>query len=456
MELIYETPGSVDVGIIEGASLDLAYGVGEDGEDSFDLTASPEYTLVKNARIYIEGTEYGGVVRERKSRTKNGDIVWKGQTWHGILADRVICPDSGADHYIVSGDLNTIIGTVISRLGLGYLFTAATVSSGITTTGYQFYRYVDGYNGLRGLCNSKGAKLHLEYDQTLKKVILSAVAIHDYSTDEELSSDLFSFVVVDDMVPVNHLICMGTGELKDRLRVDLYADASGNVSQTQSITGEDLRELYYDDNNSDHDQLVENGTKKLKELQETSSVKVDVNDDTFSADIDDIIGGHDYDTGIDASASITKKIVKLENDVTTVEYTSGTNTGHISLVENAETMDIREIAATADSAMATAKDAATVSISSSHGLVFKDNAISTLLTCYVFRPGGERIENIADLQTAFGSSAHIEWRYKRNGDADWGTILSSDSRISRSGFDFAVSPADVDEKTSFEASVVID
>ena len=112
--------------------------------------------------------------------------------------------------------------------------------------------------------------------------------------------------------------------------------------------------------------------------------------------------------------------------------------------------------ATAKTAVATAKDAATITITSTHGLVFKSNAISTVLTVSVFQPGGNRIDNQAALIAAFGPTARIEWGWQREDEDGWSTILASDSRLSNDGFALSVSPADVDARTSFEASVVVD
>ena len=112
--------------------------------------------------------------------------------------------------------------------------------------------------------------------------------------------------------------------------------------------------------------------------------------------------------------------------------------------------------ATAETAVATAKDAATITITSTHGLVFKSNAISTTLVVSVFQPGGNRIDDQAALVAAFGSTARIEWGWQREDEDGWSTILASDSRLSNNGFSLVVSPADVDARTSFEASVVVD
>lgn len=358
-------PDGTEMGFLKGATLDLAYGAddgsddssqsGISGENDFELTAPSEYVLTKGARIIIDGTPYGGIVRKRKSDTADDNIVWSGQTWHGLLADRVISPPSGGDYLTVAGELNGIIDYIIDRLGLSSIFQIPSGGSGHSIGNYNFNRYIDGYNGLRKVCAIGGCRLNMVYDHTIGKIVISAVPIHDYSKDEELSSDLFSFTVDDDQLPVNHLICMGSGELAARVRIDLFADTSGNVSQSQSITGEDVRELYYDDNNSEYDDLMKNGKKKLKELQDTSTIDITVNDDTFEAEIDDIIGGHDYSTGINVSSAITKKVIKVEDESISITYTCGTDSGHINLSESSEHMDISEISESASVAQALAK-----------------------------------------------------------------------------------------------------
>ena len=103
-----------------------------------------------------------------------------------------------------------------------------------------------------------------------------------------------------------------------------------------------------------------------------------------------------------------------------------------------------------------AKDAATITITSTHGLVFKSNAISTTLIVTVYQPGGNKITDLAGLTAAFGATARIEWGWQREDEDGWSTILSTDSRLGNDGFSLVVSPADVDARTSFEASVVVD
>jgi hypothetical protein len=145
--------------------------------------------------------------------------------------------------------------------------------------------------------------------------------------------------------------------------------------------------------------------------------------------------------------------------ITTVGAANSTRTSTVTGVigrGQEQANEVTEAVDTANTAVTTAKDAATITITSTHGLVFKDSAISTTLMVVVFRPGGGRIEDQAALTAAFGSSAHIEWRWRRDDADEWSTILSSDSRLSDDGFSFTVSPEDVNDRTSFEASIMVD
>lgn len=122
--------------------------------------------------------------------------------------------------------------------------------------------------------------------------------------------------------PTNHLIGLGEGELASRSVVHWYADADGNVSQTQSLFGVDEVTATYDYSNADDDELDENTREKLEELQGEGEVDVTVNDG-LDLDIGDIVTGRDNSGGVTVTAEITKKIVKLEAGVPSVSYEVG-------------------------------------------------------------------------------------------------------------------------------------
>ena len=100
------------------------------------------------------------------------------------------------------------------------------------------------------------------------------------------------------------------------------------------------------------------------------------------------------------------------------------------------------------------EDAVLVHIDSSAGNAFKNNSVSTVLRAVVFH-GTRRLPDGAALRAEFGPTARVEWRWQRMGEDRFGTISASDSRLSEDGMALAISPADVDEKTDFLASLVV-
>lgn len=153
---------------------------------------------------------------------------------------------------------------------------------------------------------------------------ISAAPRHDYSQDEEFDSDLVDFQAKKNHNSVNHLICLGKGELQDRTVIHLYADGQGNISQTQTFTGLDEYAAVYDYPNAESvDDLKADGTDKLKELWEPDELSIDFTGDSDSYDIGDVVGAYDNVTRLSVCAEITKKIVKVKNGQITISYEVG-------------------------------------------------------------------------------------------------------------------------------------
>lgn len=101
------------------------------------------------------------------------------------------------------------------------------------------------------------------------------------------------------------------------------------------------------------------------------------------------------------------------------------------------------------------EDATTLRIDSSRGTVFKNSAVSTVLSAVIYK-GPKRITDIDTLKSEYGSSAYLEWKWQRMGEDTFGTILSTDSRIGNDGFTFTLSPDDVDTKAVFLCNLITD
>ena len=317
MDLIYANEKREDIGALLDYSFDLAFGA---DENNFELTVGRQHHCCKAGYfLYVEGTEYGGVIDSIK--VDNEEVIYKGRTWHGILANKVLCPDSEKDYLTVSGEANSVLNQLITRLDLADVFTVSSEDSLINVS-YQFVRYIDGYTGFRKMLVDKNAKLKFTYKEGM--VELSAVPLIDYSQDEQFDDDQIELDIEKVYTGINHLICLGSGELKDRQVIHLYADSKGNISHTQAYTGIDERVAIYDYANVESlEDLEQGGIDKLKEYLAEGKVSMDFEAEETVYDIDDIVGSKDNITGIEVTASITKKIVTINKGLINIEYKVG-------------------------------------------------------------------------------------------------------------------------------------
>ena len=312
--LIYTNTSHVDVGAIQTFEMDLAFGA---DEQDFEIAFSkPE--LSGGELLYIDGTEYGGIIDAVTHSTETDSAIYKGRTWHGMLAGKIVKPPSGSDYYTLSGDANTCIASLLTKVGLSSVMTARSSSAGITVN-YQFERFCNAYDGLLKMLASANAILRIERHDGITELWAETRT----TITDEADSDLMDFAVTDNHRVPNHLVCAGEGELKDRVVVDLYADASGNVSQTQSLTGVDEIAVLYNYNNADSAELIAEGTKELQSYQQGGGADLQVNS-KGDWHVGDKIQVRDNRSGTVITSVIAKKIVKVKDGVLSVDYEVGT------------------------------------------------------------------------------------------------------------------------------------
>ena len=317
MDLIFTNAKRVDQGVLDTHSFDLSYGA---EENDFELTLGvDEPTLEADACVYIEGTEYGGVVGGLKASTNGKTITYKGRTWHGILNSKVIQPDPGEDYLVVSGDAHEVLSFLIDRLGLSGLFVSAEELSGVSVSSYKFNRYCKCYDGIRKMLASANAKLKIAWEN--RAVHLSAEPIADY-TDAPVDGDVATLTVVQNKAKVNHLICLGKGDLAEREVIHLYVDQFGRIGDFQYYTG--LVEIADTYENSGSDDLRKDGIEHLTELRNTDSAEISLSEsEGLVYDIGDIVGASEYKSGISVAATVTQKIIKIQNGVVSTKYKTG-------------------------------------------------------------------------------------------------------------------------------------
>lgn len=320
MDLIYMNSQRQDVGVMKDYTLDLAFGADENDIEC-KVTRSNHCCEV-GFYLYLEGTEYGGIIDSIGVDTAVGVITYSGRTWHGILESKVVEPDPGEDYLTVSGEANTVLASLVSRIGLGALFTTSTVASGINVSRYKMNRYIGGYEGIRKMLKASGAKLQIAFKDGM--VELSAVPLVDYSQDEQFDTDQIDFSIKKNSCPINHVVCLGKGELKEREVIHLYADKNGTVSHTQSITGlSEVTAVYDYPNAESSEELEQGGVDLLAEAWNSDEIHVNFSASDASYDIGDVVGAVELVTGVSVRSEITKKIVSIDKGNITISYEMG-------------------------------------------------------------------------------------------------------------------------------------
>ncbi|WP_411329283.1 hypothetical protein [Blautia hansenii] len=319
MEFLVCNAEKMEVGLLsEHVSIDLDIG---DTNDAEIITEKGH--LDYGMYLICPGTEYGVLLEEKNSWTNDEEETWKGNTFRGFLKQLIICPPPGYDYLTVSGDAHEVLRQVLGNAFDG-MFTIPKESSGITLNG-SFDRYTDALTGFEKLLDVKGARLNIEIKQGGPNepffVVLSAVPKSNLSTEIEYSQD--SQVAIhfsESRRGINHLICLGKGELKDRQVVHLYAQKDGSIVQDKPYyTGLKERTAVYDYKDVESvEELIKGGKERLKELMDYRKMEMDVQD--LEAQIGDTIAGRDYDTGFYLQKPIVGKIVRIEDGEFSVEY----------------------------------------------------------------------------------------------------------------------------------------
>lgn len=328
MELIHTDIYGREIGYVLKANIDFE--IGEDEKDSindFEVEFKRYYwtgEIAYGCRMFSPNTEYGGLVQEITTDTNANNIKAKGYTWRGMMTKKIIQPPAGQDYNTVSGEINNIIKLKVEEAFPG-LFYGVEKDTGVMVSGYQFDRYCSLHAGLVKMLKSVGYKLDIRYKQgeanEVGYVEVQAVPIVDYSEEYELSNDNnMHFTMDDNRRGVNHLICLGKGELKDRAVLHLYVDKDNKISNTQYYKGIDEIAETYDSSGSELDDLTKNGTNKLKELKNRTEYNMTMEKLEGDIDIGDIVGGRDYLTGVSIKKPIGRKIWTIAEGAEKIEY----------------------------------------------------------------------------------------------------------------------------------------
>lgn len=323
MELISVKEDGVELGFLKDVrGLDVSIGGSNDFVITFNSADWKENEALTEADFwYADGYgEVGGKIRCIKSSTGDRKVQASGYTWRGLLRKKIIEPDAGDDYKVVSGEANAVLAELIEPR-FGGFYVVSDVDSGFQIESHQFKRFEPLLDGIVDMLYEVNAKLEISFvpgtftGNTFNPgyVLIKAVPIIDYSNEIEYSQDgKIDFTAKDYRMGVNHLVCLGQGELKDRQVVHLYMDADGNISEEQSFFDVDEIVEVFDYSSAESlEDLISYGKKKLKELGNYTTLKINLND--MDAQIGDIVGGQEQVTGITLKKQIAEIIFKVDS-----------------------------------------------------------------------------------------------------------------------------------------------
>lgn len=240
MDLIYADviDGQIiDRGVLNTYTFDCSFG---EKENDFELRAPMgAQRLYEDQIVYIDGTEYGGVIDAIEVDTETQMMVYTGRTWHGILENKVLYPQPGYNYFYVNGDANEVLEELLERMNiipgdLNELYvqpSKAFISVADHLAGYavdakvssESGNYAHGFTFIRDLLYAFNLK-----PQIINGVI-EAIPLMDYSNDDDFLEGTDQFKAKRNYNSLNRLHCMGSGNLADRHTIDLYLDENGGL-----------------------------------------------------------------------------------------------------------------------------------------------------------------------------------------------------------------------------------
>lgn len=240
MDLIYadvEKGIIIDRGVLNTYTFDCSFG---EKENDFELRVPMgAHELSEDQIVYVNGTEYGGVIDAIEVDTENQMMIYSGRTWHGILENKILYPQPGFNYFYVNGDANDVLRELLERMNiipgdLNELYVKpenAFMSVAEHLAGYEVDakvasesgNYAHGYTFIRDLLYQNDLK------PKIVNGVIEAVPNIDYSSDDDFLEGTDQFRAKRNYNSINRLHCMGSGNLADRYVIDLYLDENGGL-----------------------------------------------------------------------------------------------------------------------------------------------------------------------------------------------------------------------------------
>ena len=314
MDMIYTDINYNELGYLDQCDIDIE--IGKYGVATNDLSLkinsnTRDEKLGEGSLIYSNDSEFGGIITSTEVDTSTMTIDFKGKTFRGLLEKEVIQPPNNNAYYVMKGEANTEIEKAIKGK-FNDLVVVDNVGLSDIQVNYQT-RDINLLQMLEKALFQADIKSRLEIKFYKGKIHLQAIPIVDLSEllqfDQSYGLSMVASTVERNY---NHIVALGSGELLDRFRVNLYLKADNTWSTKigdSAFIGLDRKSyLYEDSNQSDIVELTNNAIAKVDELKGTDKLMINFTSD--DAELFEIVGAKEDITGIAFKSQITKKILR--------------------------------------------------------------------------------------------------------------------------------------------------
>lgn len=309
-------------------SIDVEVGSDNDFEIEIPVSLYSSEIYEKGRYIYCAGTEYGGRIEGIKSDTSDGVVKIYGETFRGMLKDKVVEPPTGEAYLYISGDLTECLKTLLGGQYTG-VFKVSDTLTGVSVSSYKINRYDYILDAMESLLESKGYRLDISVINEEAQFFVELSAKLN-EVDDEISQDYdFNFSIDKKILKYNYMIALGGGQLEKRTVLYLHQKEDGTIEQVSGIpNGDDIRVYKYDYSSSEstgsETELLDSAAKKFDEINESDSQAMTISDGSqIELELGSVISGRDYITGITIQEPVTKKILKIKNGIAAVSFKIG-------------------------------------------------------------------------------------------------------------------------------------
>ena len=309
MELVYTNKNFIEKGFLKDFELDVEVGKFGISTNDFELSFSSknDFTeFTEGSLFFEENTEWGGMVDVINVDTLNERIVLKGKTFRGLLEKEYVQPPKDNAYLILNGEANECLQTLIGNR-FGDLYVVDNMGISGINVNYQI-RDLNLLEAIEKALGRANARLDIKYCDG--KVHLCAEPVRDLSDVLQYDETYNVYMRVETaQKPYNHVLALGSGELTERLRVNLYMQNDGTWAEKETYTGLQRKTFKFEDTNAtDVADLTERAIEKVAESNGTE--KLDVTIESDDVELFDVVGAKETITGISFKQPITQKILK--------------------------------------------------------------------------------------------------------------------------------------------------